>query len=141
MQMLVYNMILSCRYFVLGCGIAGLYSILSISFVSCSPRSKILHGLDMVIKFLNLCLCLYKILQELTLLQILFVMQMVMALAISAFSAAAAVGYIGMYGNETIGWAKVCNYAEGFCSRSLISLALAFSGFAVLFFISALSYP
>ncbi|XP_020266668.1 CASP-like protein 1C2 [Asparagus officinalis] len=98
-------------YLVLGAGVAGCYSILGIALAFCSPRNRFLHTLDM----------------------------MVLSLAMSAWSSAASVSYIGFYGNEDLAWGKVCPYVKKFCLSSRFSLSLSFFGSIFHFLVCTLS--
>lgn len=57
-------------------------------------------------------------------------------LMISGCSAASAVGYVGRYGEEKMGWPSVCNQVAWFCNRILASVILSYLAF---FFYFALS--
>ncbi|KAF5456969.1 hypothetical protein F2P56_021113 [Juglans regia] len=60
----------------------------------------------------------------------LFLHDMVMTvLMISGCAAATAVGYIGRYGEERIGWGAVCGRIGKFCNRNLVSLVLSYLTF------------
>lgn len=49
-----------------------------------------------------------------------------MVLMISGCSAASAVGYVGQYGEEKIGWLSVCNRVAKFCNRVMVSVVLSY---------------
>lgn len=52
-----------------------------------------------------------------------------MVLMISACAAATGVGFIGLLGEEKIGWGAVCGGVGKFCTRMLVSLAFSYSAF------------
>lgn len=62
-----------------------------------------------------------------------------MVLMISGCSAASAVGYVGRYGEEKIGWLSVCNRVAKFCNRVLVSVVLSYLAFFCYFALSITS--
>ncbi|RZR82228.1 hypothetical protein BHM03_00008610 [Ensete ventricosum] len=62
-----------------------------------------------------------------------------LGLVMAAASAAAAIGYVGKYGNDEIGWTKVCPYYEKFCGRTEISIACSYVGFLLFLSVCAMS--
>lgn len=52
-----------------------------------------------------------------------------MVLMNSGCAAATAVGYIGRYGEERVGWDAVCGHVDKFCHRNLVSLVLSYLAF------------
>ncbi|KAG8482421.1 hypothetical protein CXB51_024404 [Gossypium anomalum] len=63
----------------------------------------------------------------------------IMGLATSGCSAATAVGYIGRYGEEKMGWMAVCNHVRKFCNQMAISMVLSYLAFCSYFALSVLS--
>ncbi|PKI65510.1 CASP-like protein 1F2 [Punica granatum] len=63
----------------------------------------------------------------------------IMVLMISGCSAASAVGYVGRYGEEKMGWLAVCNRVAKFCNRTLVSVVLSYLAFFCYFALSITS--
>ncbi|KAB2011148.1 hypothetical protein ERO13_D09G000800v2 [Gossypium hirsutum] len=63
----------------------------------------------------------------------------IMGLATSGCSAATAVGYIGRYGEEKMGWIAVCNHVRKFCNQMTISMVLSYLAFCSYFALSVMS--
>ncbi|KAK4759868.1 hypothetical protein SAY87_022999 [Trapa incisa] len=61
------------------------------------------------------------------------------ALMMSGCSAASAIGYVGRYGEERIGWFSVCEHVAKFCSRMLVALILSSLAFFCYFTLSIAS--
>lgn len=49
----------------------------------------------------------------------------------SGCAASTAVGYVGRYGEERIGWVAVCGHIGKFCNINLVSVALSYLTFLV----------
>ncbi|XP_031277347.1 CASP-like protein 1F1 [Pistacia vera] len=62
-----------------------------------------------------------------------------MSLLISASAAATAVGYIGRYGNNHIGWVAICDNFGKFCDRITLSLILSYLSFLVMMILTIIS--
>ncbi|KAK2361623.1 CASP protein 1E1 [Trifolium repens] len=59
-----------------------------------------------------------------------FLLDLVMTLLLIAGCAAAtAVGYVGQFGEERMGWPAVCNHVQKFCKTNLVSLLLSYLAF------------
>lgn len=56
--------------------------------------------------------------------------------ATAATSQASALGYVVKYGNDDIGWPKICHYVNNFCNKTIIAIVISFIGY--LFFLSLL---
>ncbi|KAI4364023.1 hypothetical protein MLD38_020167 [Melastoma candidum] len=63
----------------------------------------------------------------------------VMSLVIAGFAVAAAVGYIGKYGESHIGWMSICDNVAIFCRRVTTSVAASFIAFLLLKVIAIMS--
>ncbi|XP_057440536.1 CASP-like protein 1F2 [Lotus japonicus] len=60
----------------------------------------------------------------------LFVHDMVMTLLLMAGCAAAtAIGYVGQYGEQHMGWLPMCDHVRKFCKTNLVSLLLSYLAF------------
>ncbi|XP_074586960.1 CASP-like protein 1C2 [Curcuma longa] len=57
-----------------------------------------------------------------------------LSLLTASASAATAIGYVGRYGNEKIGWMKVCPLVEEFCRRSFLAVACSYAALLLFFF-------
>ncbi|KAG6532222.1 hypothetical protein ZIOFF_006061 [Zingiber officinale] len=62
-----------------------------------------------------------------------------LTLLMASASSATAIGYVSKYGNEKIGWMKVCPFVEDFCRLSLLSVACSYAALLLFFSICALS--
>ncbi|KAJ7980215.1 CASP-like protein [Quillaja saponaria] len=89
-------------YFVVAFSVAGLYAIITIFALILKPNFKI--------KFL-----LYFLLWD----------ALLLGVVASATGAAGAVGYVGLKGNDHVGWFKICNRYDKFCRHIGASLAVA----------------
>lgn len=56
--------------------------------------------------------------------------------ATAATSQASALGYVVKYGNDDIGWPKICHYVNNFCNKTIIAIVISIIGY--LFFLSLL---
>ncbi|CAL9162953.1 unnamed protein product [Musa hybrid cultivar] len=106
-----YNSSPAFKFFVIGNAIACGYSVLSLPFAAHMVEGWMLNLFDL----------------------------MNLGLVMAAASAAAAIGYVGKYGNDEIGWTKVCPYYEKFCGRTEISIACSYVGFLLFLFVCVMS--
>lgn len=56
-------------------------------------------------------------------------LQVIVVLMISGCAAATAIGYVGKYGEEKMGWIALCDHVSKFCNRTLVSLLLSYVAF------------
>ncbi|XP_020087858.1 CASP-like protein 1U1 [Ananas comosus] len=89
------------EFFLIGNAIACTYSLISMPFVYNLMEGYTLQILDKVI----------------------------MSLVMASAAAATAIGYLGLNGDDSIGWSKVCPYYEKFCHRASVSLIMSYLGF------------
>ncbi|CAL9078647.1 unnamed protein product, partial [Musa textilis] len=93
-------------FFVVGNAIACGYSVVSLPFIS-----NLVDNCTFIISIVNF-----------------FLIWLVMA-------ATSTIGYVGMHGNDEIGWAKVCPYYERFCRRTEIALGYSYVAFLLFLFV------
>lgn len=55
--------------------------------------------------------------------------QVMTLLLISGCGAATAVGYVGKYGEDHMGWSAICDHVNKFCKTNLASLLLSYFSF------------
>jgi uncharacterized protein (TIGR01569 family) len=55
--------------------------------------------------------------------------QVMTLLLIAGCAAATAVGYVGQFGEERMGWPAVCDHVQKFCKTNLVSLLLSYLAF------------
>ncbi|KAK8710322.1 hypothetical protein V6N13_145652 [Hibiscus sabdariffa] len=94
------------------------FSVLSVLFVYCLSWS----GSDLKYQF---CLFLHDM--------------VIMGLAVSGCAAATAVGYIGRYGEEKMGWMAVCSHVGKLCNQMMISMVFSYLASVSYFALSVMS--
>ncbi|KAK9749959.1 hypothetical protein RND81_02G161800 [Saponaria officinalis] len=57
----------------------------------------------------------------------------VMLLSMAGCSAASAIGYVGKYGQDQIGWPKICDEVTKFCNFVMVSIVFSYLAFICLF--------
>ncbi|CAJ1789883.1 unnamed protein product [Sphenostylis stenocarpa] len=60
-------------------------------------------------------------------------------LLIAGCAAATAIGYVGQFGEEHVGWQPICDHVHKFCRTNLVSLLLSYFAFIAYFSITILS--
>ncbi|KAL2320360.1 hypothetical protein Fmac_029329 [Flemingia macrophylla] len=60
-------------------------------------------------------------------------------LLIAGCAAATAIGYVGQYGEDHVGWQPICDHLRKFCRTNLVSLLLSYFSFFAYFAIILLS--
>ncbi|XP_016206853.1 CASP-like protein 1F3 [Arachis ipaensis] len=64
--------------------------------------------------------------------------QVVTVLLMSGCAAATAVGYVGQYGQDHMGWQPLCDHVAKFCRSTLVSILLSYFSFFSYFGLSLL---
>ncbi|KAK4754841.1 hypothetical protein SAY87_008598 [Trapa incisa] len=113
-----YNYTSACRYLMGVNSVVFGFSLLSLAFLCCLKWSKS-NSRHYFVLFLH----------DLV----------ITALMISGCSAASAIGYVGRYGEEKIGWFSVCQHVAKFCNMMLASLILSSMAFFCYFTLSITS--
>ncbi|KAH1204947.1 CASP-like protein 1F2 [Glycine max] len=54
-------------------------------------------------------------------------------------AAATAIGYVGQFGEDHVGWQPICDHVRKFCTTNLVSLLLSYFAFISYFGITLLS--
>ncbi|KAG4938307.1 hypothetical protein AAZX31_16G048100 [Glycine max] len=62
-----------------------------------------------------------------------------MVLLIAGCAAATAIGYVGQFGEDHVGWQPICDHVRKFCTTNLVSLLLSYFAFISYFGITLLS--
>lgn len=60
-------------------------------------------------------------------------------LLIAGCAAASAIGYVGQFGEEHVGWQPICDHVQKFCKTNLVSLLLSYFAFITYFGLTILS--
>nr|KYP55894.1 UPF0497 membrane protein 7 [Cajanus cajan] len=60
-------------------------------------------------------------------------------LLIAGCAAATAIGYVGQFGEEHVGWQPICDHVHKFCRTNLVSLLLSYFSFFAYFALTLLS--
>ncbi|KAK7311320.1 hypothetical protein RJT34_09377 [Clitoria ternatea] len=70
----------------------------------------------------------------------LFLHDMVMTvLLIAGCAAVTAIGYVGQFGEEHVGWQPICDHVHKFCRTNLVSILLSYFAFCAYFGLTILS--
>ncbi|KAG4951177.1 hypothetical protein JHK85_045044 [Glycine max] len=70
---------------------------------------------------------------------LLTLLQVMMVLLIAGCAAATAIGYVGQFGEDHVGWQPICDHVRKFCTTNLVSLLLSYFAFISYFGITLLS--
>ncbi|KAH7657831.1 Casparian strip membrane protein [Dioscorea alata] len=109
-----YKSSIAFEFFMYGNAIASGYSLLSLLLMAFSGNNFFMHMLDMV-------------------------SYMAMGGVMGIATGAAAIGYVGKYGNNKIGWGQVCPYLGNYCNKMMYSFGASYLGFILLFIVSLFS--
>ncbi|TKY63007.1 CASP protein 1F2 [Spatholobus suberectus] len=60
-------------------------------------------------------------------------------LLIAGCAAATAIGYVGQFGEEHVGWQPICDHVRKFCRTNLVSLLLSYFAFVAYFGLTVIS--
>ncbi|KAK7395966.1 hypothetical protein VNO78_16608 [Psophocarpus tetragonolobus] len=60
-------------------------------------------------------------------------------LLIAGCAAATAIGYVGQYGEDHVGWQPICDHVRKFCTTNLVSLLLSYFSFIAYFGLTIIS--
>jgi len=66
-------------------------------------------------------------------------LKVMMVLLIAGCAAATAIGYVGQFGEDHVGWQPICDHVRKFCTTNLVSLLLSYFAFISYFGITLLS--